>query len=246
MGKDEENTKKDEVVEETEEQENPEEEQEEEQEETEEVEDEKEISKEDLALIKLLKDPRTQKAALSALVEQAGMKIAAGVETKKEAKTSSLEVLKTALGPDWAFLAEKLEPGLKQLIDDKVNELRGDFETNQQRQMLRESQEATERLYKKYPDMQRLESDIMSLMEKFPPSENLPPYEYLESLYIMAKGRRSQGSIANKVAQRIKQNSRESGITSSITDETKLRVGSKHPTIDEAINMAITQLRNKK
>lgn len=209
------------------------------------TEEELKVSKEEYALLSLLKNPGTRKQALASIAESAGLKILAGEETKREAKKNINTALKESLGSEWEFLADRLGPAIEAAIDSKVGELRGEFHSAEEKQRLRDAEKATTRMYKVYPDFKMHEESVLKLMEKMTPAEGMSPFEFIESLYFVAKGRRGKGDLAKKTAARIAGNIREGQPSGGVSDASKLLKGSKRPSLTESIQAALTTLREK-
>lgn len=200
-----------------------------------------EVSDSDLALLNLLKNPSTRRIAIDSLVAEAGIQVATGEVTKKEAQKNVNEMLKEALGPDWAFIAEKMGPVFQKAIADAKDEVRSEFKTVQERQILSETTAATEKLFIQYPDAKRLENEILIAMGKFQPDDKLSPFEYLESVYFMVKGRSGGKTLATEAAKRIQRNAKEVGnlASTSSADGLSSTVKGQRISLDDAVRGAL-------
>lgn len=244
-------------VEETEETTETEETEEESTEETEEEESEEEETEEEeeeedpdaanaLALFKLLKNPDTQKSVIETLARQAGL-----IETKQDVRKATdaiEEILTESLGEEFNFLAKKLVPGIKKILELQKVELSQDISSiatnSQQMQVTNEVERAVNILRKETKgEIDRYMPAIEKLADKYSPSEKVSALEYLRGLYKMASAGVKEGSAKRKIAEQINRNANDIGArTGSKSGSGNAKPGqNKLMTLDEAIKYAMKQ-----
>jgi len=160
------------------------------------------------SLYKALKDPRLAKSIISTLAEEHGLTLT-GKETPKQeraVKKSVKDIVKSKLGDEYAFLADKLgdviEESLsteREAFNEKLNELTS-------KSAIREAEEAFEWLGKNFDDADKYENQIAALMDEFPAPSKGNARDYLESLYILAKHREAKSNTKEKLATKLKRN----------------------------------------
>lgn len=205
-----------EVVEEQEEQEEPSEEQEESAEEIEEddeVDEESGLNKKELKEAKylygLLKDPKTQSQVIEALAQKAGVKLGS-IETKadvKEAKKDIKTLVKEKLGPEFAFVADKLADAMEAVLNEERqlnNEKLGALEATE---IERETASALDKLARATNgDSRKVEARMISLMNSIHSSPDLSVYDYLKMLYTIASADRKAAATSRTMADKINRN----------------------------------------
>lgn len=168
--------------------------------------------KESRKLYKALKDPASAKAVTTALAQQYGMTV--GVpETKaevKEAKKTIQEKVRAALGPEYAFLSEKIGNALESSLEDLREENESVRVELQQKEVVRETNEALEKLNRVTKgESKKLEGKISALMINFPPSGKIGAFEYLEGIYKMASADISKQKAKSEVRDKINKNAKD-------------------------------------
>ena len=163
-------------------------------------------------LFKLLKDPSTQVDVLKIMARQAGIlsdkKIPETSGEVKQVKRDIVDVLKTNLGPEYSFIADKLGNALKEVLKDAQDETMEHVSQLQLKSIKHESDNALEKLAQETKGLSRgFESQMANLMDKVKPTDNLSTYEYLKMLYQVASSGRSTASAKAQIADRIKRNS---------------------------------------
>jgi hypothetical protein len=161
-------------------------------------------------LYKLLKDKSQQKNVIRILAQQAGLLGENAPETKKEvtaAKKDLKGIIKDKLGPEYAFLVEKLGDTLEAVLEQERQTTLEVLNSVQQQKVETETSAALSRLSRETKgDSLKVESKMIALMDRIKPSENLSVYEYLKDLYTLASSGKSAASAANRIADKIRRN----------------------------------------
>lgn len=187
-------------------------------------------------------DPR---AAITSLAERLGMKIE-GAESVKEVKedvqAQILASVKTALGPDFEELAERLIPAITAVTDSMVKQALKPVLDKQDTIIIdaaAKSSAANMAVFAKaHPGWEKHEEAMVALSERFPPGEGMDELEYLDSIFFLVTREKSEGGAVKKVVDRMKKAARDSNADASVSgDKVALRPG-KLPTFTEAAEAA--------
>jgi len=199
-----------------------------------------------LNLFKLLKNPTSAKAIIRTLAEEHGI-VLTGKETPKQEdrKVRSIKgLVKEKLGDEYAFIADKLGDVFEEALATERESLNEKFNEINAKSAEKEAEAAFEWLQNEHEDANNYEQVIVTLMEEVPPG-NMSAKKYLETLYIIAKGREGKAASSKKLAQKITRNSTDpdvklSGKTRSSDAPVK---STKGMTIDEALAEATAAIK---
>lgn len=236
------------------------EEEEEESEETEETEEtqEDDTSDEDekaeaLKVYKLLKDPKSRQTTIEYLMFQAGI-TAKPAETLKEVtkqKKAVAELVKEALGPEYAFLADKLGKAIELSLEESREESNRKIDAIEQTNLVNEVNRELAKLSKRTNGHStKLESKMVELMDKYPSSANISVAEYLDGIYIMASKGQTPGKTqvnldkAKKNANNVSERLGTKGVQGGGTGADK--IPDKKMKISDAVNWAMEELQKQK
>lgn len=201
------------------------------------------LSNEDIAFIKLLKDPRTRRATINALATQEGLVSLS--ETKKDNVKDINERLKEILGDDLTLLPPNTFRAVQEVVNSVVDGLRNELKALREEQVNAQASYALDKLHDRYPDAKRYESQITTLMQKITPNEGVSMYEYLEMLYLTAKGQLSKTpkeELTKNYVKRVTKNEKDR-IPSGSAGEANIKDTSKRVSLDEAISAAVRKIR---
>jgi len=203
--------------------------------------------KEARALYKLLNDPKTRIQTLTALSRASGLDKA---ETKKEvtaAKKDLKEIVKTALGDEYAFLSEKLSTAFEQVLESERASNTEVLNRLQANQLEAETNTALERLSSETKGQsKKLENKMIALMDEILPAPGLSTYQYLKNLYRIAASDNSAASATSRMADKIRRNSRDAASrmhsVGRTSDNGKLPAAPAKKGVAAAVQHAIAQL----
>jgi hypothetical protein len=197
------------------------------------------VDKETYALISLLQNPQTRSSVIAALAQDVGLQVTAG-KTEKAVIKSVTDELKEALGDEWAFLGAKIGPLLEKRLEKERETFQSEFQKQTQKQVEADSEKATTEFFKDNPEAKKFEQRMVKLMDKFPPSEKVQPYEYLEAIYAIAvnsgKGRMAT-KLAEKAQERVEKNSKDAKVE-GLSNDSQIKQGSKAMSLKEAVQAA--------
>ncbi len=240
-------------TEETEEetQETPNEEEEETLSETDEETEAREL-KEAKFLYAALKDPKQRGAVIAAMAHEAGV-LNKPAETKKEEqvqKKAIKDLVKEALGPDLAFLSDKLGAAIETVVNQQKEEQDAEKAQAQAQQVANEVIRETEWLNKiTKGDSKRLESKMSKLADDVLPGPNMTPRKYVTLLYELASGKKVQ-QVEKGDPDRVKRNANDSASRlSSKTHSVQVpqgKIPDKKMSLNESIQYALKEIENKK
>jgi len=219
----------------------------EEEEETEEETTEEDLSDEDkvnaTALYRALKNPDTSQVIITQLAKQAGLL----GQNKQEATRTILDIVKESLGEEYAFLAPKITPAIKAVVQEEMKAVQNQLEQDKLRQAEREVDEAIadmNRITK--GDAKKYENKIAALLDEMPPSGKVPIKKHLMRLYTIAKQDDSRVAAKTERTRKASENAADLGSRLSVAGlsgkatETRGKVS-----LDQAVELAMSKLERK-
>jgi hypothetical protein len=205
-------------------------------------------------LFQALKDPEKAAIVIKFLAEQNGYN---KIETKqevKEAKDEVVESLKKSLGPDFDFLADKLAPAIKEILDAKLKEsnqdIRATFEQAEETRLKGQADTAMSKIAQEFFQADAIPDDILSdmnkMMDRINPTKDMSVPEYIEEVFYSVVGRKGLTKNTKTKEDTIKKNRDDvpSRLTSRGTKEPETPESSKKMSLNEAIDAA-AELLNK-
>jgi antirestriction protein len=210
-----------------------------------------EIDPEELAqaknLYKVLKDPRTAKAAIKMLADEHGL-IPTQKDTPKqeERKIKSIKsIVKEKLGDEYAFLSDKLGDVFEEALGTERERYEARLSEVSTKSALQEAEAAFDKLAKNYDDFSQYEDAISGLMDRIP-NKDMSAYEYLETLYDIAKSRDVRGKGSRKLAEKIQRNSTDPAVRlAGKTTAREVKTPARVMSIDDALAEAVSQFDSK-
>jgi hypothetical protein len=204
-----------------------------------------------LNLLRQLNDPAQAEATFEYLAKQGGYDLTKKTEVKALARDSKA-ILKEKLGDHYDILnGEKIAEALDEIVQERLKTATKPLEENQrlaaQAENERQADAAMQSFFKragideKMEVREELAGKMMKKMEKLPPARGTNVDEYLDDIYKLvappAEPKKVEREVTKKVVDRINKNAKEakaSGEGSGI-DESRIKVGSKNPSLDEAV-----------
>lgn len=223
---------------------------------TEEEEVEETESAEDLAeakrVYKLLQNPNTAKTLIRELARAEGLLGEEAPTTQKEvvaAKKSIESILKESLGDKYGFLIPDLSKALDQMFSQERETQNQSVQQIQINQTKRETTEVLAQLARETKgESRKVESQMLSLMEKFQIGPGVGIEEYLRGLYAQATSARSTQTATNKLTDKIRRNASDATSrlhsTGSGASERVVPVQvdpNKKMSVKDAVNFAVAQ-----
>lgn len=203
-------------------------------------------------LYKALKDPKQRGAVIAAMAHEAGV-LNKPAETKTEEKVQKKAVkdlIKEALGPDLAFLSDKLGAAIETVVNQQKEEQNAEKVEAQAQQVANEVVEATSWLNKVTKgDSKRLEAKMNKLADDILPGPNMSPKKYVTILYELASGKKIQSIGNNGDPDRVKRNANDSASRlSSKTHSVQVpqgKVPDKKMSLNESVAFALKEIEKK-
>lgn len=196
-----------------------------------------------LALFRSLKDPNKSADVIRLMAREAGL-----LETKKEeavvAKTIE-EVIKEGLGEDYEFLADKLAPVIKTAVEMATKDLREQNERTAQEQEASKIKTAIDNVMGKYAEADKLEADVLKLMDEILPSPDQAPGVYFERLLRIAAAEKGVTLKLKTASERIASNRDNSAVRLAAEggkSETSVTKSATSMNLNQAIEVAMEQL----
>lgn len=196
-------------------------------------------AEEALRIYNLLKDPQQGKELVRYLARQAGLEVKDGA-TEKSAVKAAEEVLEESLGAEYKFLAPKLLPGLRALINEEVKGIKQVLVQGERTKLSQDYDMAWEALNEQTEgDFEKHGENIIKAMEEFPYSGKQSIKQYLSRLYKMVGGEKQVEKKLSKTIERIRRNAEEAEPQNSGAGDDRVKNSSRLPTREEAILAAM-------
>ena len=173
--------------------------------------------KEAEVLYKGLKNPDKQKEIVAWFAQQHGYTKAEARADIKEINTAVKETvaeqpkdvvksLKEKLGPEFDYLAEKLAPAIKDMIDSEIKEVRTRQDKNDEEKLLTKYQSELDsslnaigtKFYSEGDIPQDVQMEMSKVMDVFTDTGKMTPAEYMESVHHIAVGRLGKSPLVQK------------------------------------------------
>jgi len=157
-----------------------------------------------LALFRTLKDPAKSADVIRLMAREAGI-----IESPKQAEVVAKtieEVVKEGLGEEYEFLAEKLGPAIKSAVELATKDIREQTERAAQEQEAIKIRTAIDNVMGKYAEAEKLEADVLKLMDEILPSPDQAPGVYFERLLKIAAAEKGVTLKLKTASERISSN----------------------------------------
>ncbi len=217
-------------------------------------ENEEDESDEELkAVFRLFKNPSTRKQALMLLAQQEGLKLASEERSEKENKGTPktlAELLREEMGDEYDMLPASFTKALGKVFAVREQSIRAEIDADRAERTEIESNKAVTRLFKNFPDAKKLEPQILSYMKAYPPPRGQEMYDYMRSMYRLAKSdsdeRSEKASRATNKVDRINKGRRESSMKTRSAGTGNLASGKEPANLKEAVMAAAKELSEKR
>ena len=205
-------------------------------------------ARESILLYKALKDPNQRNAVIAALAQQAGI-LNQPLETRKEAegaKNEILEIFQESLGKEYSFLADRLGKAVERVLERERTERTAQFQQIEADKIINETNVALDKLARDTKgDSRRLENQMSSLMEKFPPGPNTGVEEYIRGIYAMASRAGVAKQTENRIADKIRRNANDAAGRLHTTQSTEPKgIPNRKMSIKESVDWALKELES--
>lgn len=232
--------------------ENPEDDEDSEDSSDEEDDDTEEVDEELKSVFRLFKNPSTRRQALLLLAQQEGLKLTTEEKSEKANKGTPktlAELLREEMGDEYDLLPTSFTKALDKVFAVRESSIRSEIEADRMERLQIESDRAVVRLFKNFEDAKKLEPKIVSMMKLYPPPRGQEMYDYMKSMYRLAKmdsdERSEKTSLAAKKAERIKNARRESSMKTRNAGTGLVNSGKEPANLKEAVAAAAKELSQK-
>lgn len=196
-----------------------------------------------LSLFRALKDPNKAADVIRVMAKEAGL--LETKEEKKEAVKTIEEVIKEGLGEEYEFLAEKLGPIIKASVEIATKDVReAQAKSDQDREAAR-IDTAINSVMGKYADSEKLQDDVLKLMDEILPSPDQKVEVYIERLLKVAAAERGTPlklkTAGEKIAQ-TRQNAAARLAAEGGKSESAVTPAAKAMDINQAVEAALAAL----
>lgn len=202
-------------------------------------------AEQDLELGRALRSNPT--AVIEAIATQTGMKLVKGEVQKGDAPTtpevsgSIGDELKKDLGPELAWLADRLAPAIERIVERKIGPTQQGLNEVVAQSAAAETNATMTAFGEKYKGWEKYEPKMLEIARRVQPTDGqMTDYEYMELLYTLARAGETEAESTKRAIQRIngaaeKAESSESGIP---TSRVAPAAPSKRPTFKQAFEAA--------
>jgi len=148
-------------------------------------------------LFAALKDPAKAPHVIKFLVESSGVELPETKKEVKEVKKALTERLKEALGPELAYMADKMGPVFQSFLEEELGEVQQKNETRFSEQALEKERnvadhaqrELARELFGQDDLPAEFIAELSGLIDIYPPTKGQTTHSYLKDLIHLASGR---------------------------------------------------------
>lgn len=195
------------------------------------------------ALYRALKNPETAKTIITELAKQAGL---LGQTGNKAARTI-VEIVQEQLGDEYSFLAPKIAPAIKAVVQEELKIINERYEQDKLRQAEDEVNQALADIHRiTKGDIKKYENKIAQLLDEMPPSGKVPIKKHLMRLYTIAKQDESRQLAKTERLKKASENANDLGTRLSVaglSGKAKAVVGKV--SLDQAVEEAFRKLERQ-
>lgn len=199
-----------------------------------------------LQIFEALNNPATAPAMVRFLNAQLEAQGLAPV-TKSDLKDITLsDILKEGFGEEYTFLQEKLGPALEKAINQgitaKIGPLLEDIKTQQQNLQLEiantKISAALDPIIEEMgaEEFDKIAEPLSKVMARYPNTANLPMKKYIKDMIALTENSLNSPSRTEKIRKNVREAKRN---RASGAEPDKIKIGSKTPTIREAVQLAM-------
>jgi hypothetical protein len=209
--------------------------------------------KEARKLYTALKNPTSARMVATELARQYAVNVQP-VETKADVKTAKKDIqslVKEKLGPEFAFLGDKLSSILETALEDVREENSIKLNEIEQSNLVREVQDITNKLSRETKgESRKYEAKMVKLMDEFQPARGITTEKYIRGIYKMASSETSEARGQKKVTDKIKSNSKDvvsrlSSAGGSGGSDKDIKDAPKIKTPKDAVRFAMKQMEEE-
>lgn len=180
---------------------------------------------------------------LSMLAREAGIKLADESTTKTEKKDAIMDMLEEHLGSQYKFLAPKLGPVLKGLLEESKRETAAEIAKINSRDLERTTDLALTEIMAENKDFHLFTKQIEELMKEISPAPNTSQKAYLTRLYKLAKADAQSESSETSRAERLRRATRDISRVPPLGGSDKSHKNDNaRPTLRQAISETLDDL----
>ena len=212
--------------------------------------------KEAIALYNMLENPQTRVAVITALAKEMGvLKDLPETRTEvKETRKEIIDIFKEALGPEYAFLSDKIGKGIEAVLNQERQEQAEKFQQIELEKIQNQTDSVLNKLAgelkvsRNSAEFRNLEQRMADLVDDLPKGPNVSPEKYIRHLYTIASAGRTTVNKAN-LADKIRRNSGNTPerLTSGQSSVNKhVQIPDKKMSLKEATAFAYEQVFGEK
>ena len=201
-----------------------------------------------LALHRAISDPKTRAGIIAQLAEKAGVDLTKPKEVKQMASDLT-EILKESLGDSYDLLSgPQLAIAIEKAIRIKLEQVVKPITEKLAEREAKEAQDNADSAMAQLWDRQKVEAKdrpkiaelMMKKMKQIAPGDGANAHEYLDDIYSLVQRDVEKARAVKTTVKRITQNAQDVNRTSGDggTDDTRVKTGSRLPSIRESIEAA--------
>lgn len=191
-----------------------------------------------------LNDPGKAKDIVKFLASKAGLQVLEEDITPRKAVKEVTEDLKEGVPENLHFLIDGLKPAIEKLINRSLNDqlepIRENSMSLRERQVMGEINSACGVMRERYDDWDKIEPKLATLADEMPNKPGGDLVKYLDRLYTLYNADAKESKAVKQTVDKINRKAKEdTNIKSAETSENTVSVGSKLPSLREAVTAAI-------
>jgi hypothetical protein len=196
-------------------------------------------------LLDLLENPDTSQETLQLLAARLGFTAVQKGATPAVARKSVRDIFKSALGANYAQFGDVFGPAVEEAIKAGITAetetLRAELRTSQENSAAREATSTVTSFQKEFSISDATLKLMNTQAEKTPMGAGYRGdlKAYLTDIHKIVKGSLTENSAVVKAVNKINRNSSESVPTPTEVNESRVKIGSKLPTLAEALAAAL-------
>ena len=195
-----------------------------------------------LRLYEALEDPNIGRSVVEELARKAGVIGHEQGKSEKQITKSVVDVLKESLGAEYEFLADKLAVGIdtivKQTVAEQIKPVQAQTNEAIERAVKADVDSAYAQMEAKFKDFKDFDKEMTELSKELPYTGDYPMERYLERLYKLVTADKKEAKVIKQTVDKINKNAQELRDSSTEVQETRVKSGSKLPSLNEAVAAA--------
>lgn len=196
-----------------------------------------------LDLYNSLNDPAKARDVVKYLAAKAGLQVQETDATTKAAVKDTLADLKEGIDPNLHFLIDGLKPAIEKMVQKSIEPIKQAQLQDKEQLVMAQVNAAYDTMRSRHKDFDKYEGLMNKYAEDFAYKPGQDMVRYLEGIYKLASMETKEGEAVKGAVSRINKNAQQAKVQSAETAEETVSIGSKLPSLREAVNAAVKGVR---